>query len=66
MVIIGIVTAVYSLWLLYVDIEALTFFVFFLVSEAPLHCRVEALPCCRVVVVAKIKNCRVPSSDILY
>ena len=47
MVIIGIVTAVYSLWLLYVDIEALKFFVFFLVSEAPLHCRVEALSCCR-------------------
>ena len=47
LVIIGIVTAVYSLWLLYVDIEALKFFVFFLVSEAPLHCRVEALSCCR-------------------
>ena len=36
----------YSLWLLYLDIEAYTFFVFFLVTEALLFCG--------VVVVAKL------------
>ena len=42
-------------YVLHLDIEALTFLVFFLVTEALLPCR--------VVVVAKIKNCRVPSSE---
>ena len=44
----------YSLCLLYLDTAIFTFFTFFLVSEAPLRCR--------VVVVAKLNNCRVPSS----
>ena len=45
----------YSLWLSHLVTEALTFSVFFLVSEAPLH---TLSPCrCRE---AK-KNCRVPS-----
>ena len=45
----------YSLWLRHLVTEALTFSVFFLVSEAPLH---TLSPCrCRE---AK-KNCRVPS-----
>ena len=39
---------------IYIDIEALTFFVFLLITEA--------LLCCRVVVVAKQKDCHVPSS----
>ena len=42
----------YSLWLLHLDIETLTFFEFFLVPEALLFC----------CVVAKLKNCRVASS----
>ena len=38
-----------------VDTEVLTFFVFLLVTEALLRCR--------VVAVMKLKSCRVPSSD---
>ena len=45
------------LWQLHLDTEVLTFFECFLVSEAPLRCR--------VVVVAKLSNCRVPSSSNL-
>ena len=46
----------YSLWLLHYDTEALTFFKKFLVTEALLRC-------C-VIIVAKLNNCRVPSSAI--
>ena len=44
----------YSLCLLNLDTEALTFFVLLLVTETCLRCH--------GVVVAKLKNCRVPSS----
>ena len=43
-----------SLWPLFLDIKAFTFFCILLVTEALLRCR--------VVVVEKLKNCRVPSS----
>ena len=42
---------------LYLDNETLTCFVFFLVSEALLRCRVD--------VVAKLNNCSMPSSELL-
>ena len=52
-----LIIALYSLWLLYKkDIESFTFFVFFLITDDPLRWR--------LVVVAKLKNCRVPSSAI--
>ena len=44
----------YSLWLLHLDTEALTFFEFFFVTKA--------LTCCCVVIVAQLNNWRVPSS----
>ena len=44
----------YFLWLLLLDTKTLIFFTFVLVFEA--------LLCCSVVVVAKLKNCPVPSS----
>ena len=47
----------YLLWLSHLDTEAQLFFDFFLVPEAIL--------CCRNVVVAKLKDCRVPSSVTL-
>ena len=44
-----LIIALYSLWLLYKkDIESLTFFVFFLITDDPLRWR--------LVVVAKLKN----------
>ena len=53
----GILAILYSLWLLHLDTETLTFFEFCVVSEALLRCR--------VVVFTKLKNCRVPSSAFL-
>ena len=52
------VTAIllYSLWLLNLDTETLIFFEFFLVPETLWRC----------LVVAKVKNCRVPSSAYCY
>ena len=49
-----IVLCLYSLWQLHLDSETLIFWYFFLVTEALLRCR--------VVVVAKLKKCRAPSS----
>ena len=45
-----------SLWLLHLDSETLTIVLFFRVTKALLHCR--------VVVVAKLNNCRAPSFAI--
>ena len=53
-----IALCVYSMWLLHIDTKALTFFLFFLGTEALLHTLLR----CRIVVVAQPNNCCLPSS----
>ena len=53
-----IVSTVYSLRLFHLDTEVFTFFGFFLVTEALLRCR--------VVVVAKLNNCRMLSEHVIF
>ena len=50
-------STVYSLWLLHLHTKTLEFFLFFLRQWSAIP-----LLCCRVVVVAKLKHCRVPST----
>ena len=50
--------SLYSLWLLHLDIETLTFFVFFRVNETLIRCR--------VVIVAKLQHCRVPHKEMWW
>ena len=54
--ILAMAQCLFSWRLLHLDTETLTFFIFFSFTEA--------LLCCRVVVVEKLKNWRVPSSVI--
>ena len=53
-----LICTVYSLWLYHLDTETFQFVVFFLDPDL--------LLCCRVVVVAKLNSCRVPSPVIFY
>ena len=52
------IMCIYVVAILHLDTDVHTFFPLFLVTEAPLRCR--------VVVVVQLKNWRVPSSDIQY